>query len=106
MGQTSLALVLLIGSGLLVRSFWELRNVDPGYDTDDIFSFQIAPEGDHLPDAPAYARFHTDFMERVAATPTQKQESYSPHTSETGSRPNTFYPIPYIIYVGFGHHCL
>jgi len=68
-GQTALALVLLIGSGLLVRSFWELRNVDPGYDTDDIFTFQIAPEGDHLPDAPAYARFHTDFMERVAALP-------------------------------------
>ncbi len=68
-GQTALALVLLIGSGLLVRSFWELRNVDPGYDTDDIFTFQIAPEGDHLPDAPAYARFHTDFMERIAALP-------------------------------------
>ena len=68
-GQTALALVLLIGSGLLVRSFWELRNVDPGYDTEDIFTFQIAPEGDHLPDAPSYARFHTDFMERVAALP-------------------------------------
>jgi predicted permease len=68
-GQTALALVLLIGSALLVRSFWELRNVDPGYDTDDIFTFQIAPEGEHLPDAPAYARFHTDFMERLAALP-------------------------------------
>jgi predicted permease len=68
-GQTALALVLLIGSGLLVRSFLQLRNVDPGYDTEDIFTFQMAPEGDHLPDAPAYARFHTDFMERIAALP-------------------------------------
>ncbi len=68
-GQTALALVLLIGSGLLVRSFWELRNVDPGYDTDDIFTFQMAAVGDHLPDAPAYARLHTDFMERIAALP-------------------------------------
>ncbi|MFV1988943.1 MAG: ABC transporter permease [Gemmatimonadota bacterium] len=68
-GQTALALVLLIGSALLVRSFWELRHVDPGYDTADVFTFQIAPEGDHLNDAPSYARFHMDFMDRVAALP-------------------------------------
>jgi predicted permease len=67
--QTALALVLLIGSGLLVRSFWKLSNVDPGYETKDIFTFQIAPEGEHLFDGPSYARFHTDFMERVAALP-------------------------------------
>jgi predicted permease len=67
--QTAMALVLLIGSGLLVRSFDALRNVDPGYDTEDIFTFQIAPEGDYLPDAPAYARFHMEFMDRLAALP-------------------------------------
>jgi predicted permease len=68
-GQTALALVLLIGSGLLVRSFIELRSVDPGYDTEDVFTFQIAPEGDDLRDAESYARFHMDFMERLAALP-------------------------------------
>ncbi|MEE8526877.1 MAG: ABC transporter permease, partial [Thermoanaerobaculia bacterium] len=67
--QTALALVLLIGSALLIRSFDKLRNVDPGYDTQDIFTFQIAPEGAHLQDAPSLARFHMDFMERVAALP-------------------------------------
>ena len=68
-GQTALALVLVIASALLLQSFDKLRRVDPGYDTEDIFTFQIAPVGDHLQDAPAYARFHTDFMERVAALP-------------------------------------
>jgi predicted permease len=67
--QTALALVLLAGSGLLIRSFLALRSVDPGYETKDILTFQFAPEGDHLPDAPAYARFHTDFMERLANLP-------------------------------------
>lgn len=65
--QTALALVLLIGSGLLIRSFWELRHVDPGYETKDIFTFQIAPEAADLDDGPSYARFHTGFMERIAA---------------------------------------
>jgi predicted permease len=68
-GQTALALVLLIASGLLIRSFAELRRVDPGYDTKDIFTFQIAPEGPHLPDGPAYARFDLAFMDRLRAMP-------------------------------------
>ena len=68
-GQTSLALVLLIGSGLLVRSFWALRHVDPGYDTKDIFTFQIAPERPELRDGPSFARFDLDFMERLRALP-------------------------------------
>jgi predicted permease len=67
--QTSMALVLLIASGLLVRSYWELRGVDPGYDTHNVFTFQIAPEGTHLPDAPAYARFHLAFLDRLKALP-------------------------------------
>jgi predicted permease len=65
--QTALALVLLIGSALLVRSFWALRDVDPGYDTTDLFTFQIAPEAPHLTDGPSYARFTLDFMERLRA---------------------------------------
>ncbi len=68
-GQTALALVLLIGSGLLIRSFQALRDVDPGYDTEDIFTFQIAPEGEHLNDARTYAAFHMDFMDRIRAMP-------------------------------------
>lgn len=67
--QTALALVLLIGSGLLIRSFWELRHVNPGYNTKNIFTFQIAPEGASLTDGAAYARFDMDFLDRLAALP-------------------------------------
>ena len=68
-GQTALALVLLIGSALLVQSFQRLRNVDPGYDTDDIYTFQFAPEQERLTDGPAWGRFHLDFMDRLRALP-------------------------------------
>ena len=49
-GQTALALLLLIGSGLLAKSHRELANVDPGYETADLFTFQIAPERPELND--------------------------------------------------------
>jgi putative ABC transport system permease protein len=68
-GQTALALVLLIGSGLLLQSFWSLSRVDPGYDTEDLYTFQIAPASEELFDGPSYARFHLDFMERLRALP-------------------------------------
>lgn len=68
-GQTSLALVLLVGSGLLLRSVQQLRAVDPGYDTAGILTFQFAPELDHLVDGPTWARFHEDVMARLRALP-------------------------------------
>jgi putative ABC transport system permease protein len=68
-GQTALALVLLIGSALLVQSFQRLRTVDPGYDTADIYTFQFAPEQDRLTDGPTWGRFHLDFMDRLRALP-------------------------------------
>jgi predicted permease len=68
-GQTALALVLLIGSGLLLRSFEELQSVDPGYDTRDVFTFQMAPDRPALHDGPTYARFQLDFLDRLAALP-------------------------------------
>jgi putative ABC transport system permease protein len=67
--QTALALVLLIGSGLLIRSFEALRSVDPGYETADRFTFQIAPENADLVDGPSFARFHLNFRDRLAAMP-------------------------------------
>jgi predicted permease len=67
--QTALALVLLIGAGLLLRSAWELKQVDPGYETQDIFTFQIAPERPELADANAFARFNLEFLDRLAALP-------------------------------------
>jgi putative ABC transport system permease protein len=67
--QAALALVLLIGSGLLIRSFAKLSQVDPGYDIRDVFTFQIAPESASLRDGPSFARFSMDFMERLRALP-------------------------------------
>ena len=68
-GQTALALVLLIGSALLVQSFQRLRSVDPGYETSDIYTFQFAPEQERLTDGPTWGRFHLDFMDRLRALP-------------------------------------
>jgi predicted permease len=68
-GQAAFALVLLFGSGLLLRSFVSLKNVDPGYVAEDIFTFQMAPEQAQLNSPQTWASFHLAFVERLRALP-------------------------------------
>ena len=67
--QTASALVLLVGSALLMRSFWQLSHVDAGYDTKDIFTFQIAPNRPELNDRMSVSQFQYAFMDRLKALP-------------------------------------
>jgi predicted permease len=74
--QTAAALVLLVGSALLMRSFWQLRNVDAGYDTKDIFTFQIAAGRPDLNDRAAMSRFQYAFMDRLKGIPGVESVGY------------------------------
>jgi predicted permease len=65
--QTASALVLLVGSALLMRSFWQLSHVNAGYNTKDIFTFQIAAGGPELNNRAAVSRFQYVFMDRLKA---------------------------------------
>jgi len=67
--QTASALVLLVGSALLMRSFWQLSDVDAGYDTKNIFTFQIAPNRPELNDRMSVSQFQYAFMDRLKALP-------------------------------------
>jgi putative ABC transport system permease protein len=68
-GQTALALVLIIGAALLVASFQRLRHVNPGYDVKDIYTFQFAPQQPQLRDGPSLGRMHLMVMDRLRALP-------------------------------------
>src|SRR6185436_1257420 len=67
--QTALALVLLIGSALLVRSFQRLRHVDPGYDVRNVYTFQFAPQQPQLRDGPSFGQMHLTMMDKLRGLP-------------------------------------
>jgi predicted permease len=67
--QVALALVLLVGSGLMARSFAAVRDIDPGYDASDRLTFRVAlPEAEY-PDVAAVSVFHRQLNERLQAIP-------------------------------------
>ena len=65
--ETALAMILLVGSGLLLRSLLGLGRVDPGFAKDHVITFGL-----DLPDRyghPQRVAFYRNLLERVRATP-------------------------------------
>ena len=67
--QVALALVLLVGAGLLLRSFERLRSVALGVRPAGVVTFAVNLPAGRYPDPEQRARFHRDFEARLAAHP-------------------------------------
>jgi putative ABC transport system permease protein len=65
--ELALALVLLIGAGLLMKSFSRLTDVNPGFRTDDVLTFQVALTEEKLP--AQRVAFVQQVLERLKALP-------------------------------------
>jgi putative ABC transport system permease protein len=68
-GEIALSLVLLVGAGLLIRSFAALQGARPGFEPDQLVTFQLALPNLRYPDPPDHARFFEDFVARLQAQP-------------------------------------
>jgi putative ABC transport system permease protein len=69
LGEVALALVLLVGAGLMVRSLWELWRVDMGFDPRGLLTVEIRIPSARYPEASQQARFFRDVLARVEALP-------------------------------------
>jgi predicted permease len=68
--QVALALVLLVASGLMIRTFQTLRQVQPGFSRpDELQMVRISIPETLIGDAPRVARTFSDILDKVAAVP-------------------------------------
>jgi putative ABC transport system permease protein len=68
-GQMAFAMMLLAGAGLLIRSFAQLRHVDPGFATENALTFRISLPESVYSKEPQRAAFFDDLLTRLAALP-------------------------------------
>ena len=67
--EMALAVTLVIGAGLLLRSFWNLMNVDAGFDRSHLSTFSIALPTRVYTDSVKRVLFFDDLMARISAVP-------------------------------------
>ena len=67
--ETALALLLLIGAGSLGRSFVRLRNVDPGFKSENILTTEISLPAANYPTEEAIASFFARAAQEIASVP-------------------------------------
>lgn len=68
-GEVALALTLLVGGGLLVKSFSRLTGVDPGFDPHHLLTFTLSLPQTQYPTAASEAAFFARAMPAIAAVP-------------------------------------
>ncbi|MGZ4890507.1 MAG: ABC transporter permease, partial [Candidatus Angelobacter sp.] len=68
-GQVALSLMLLIGAGLLVRSFSRLLSVEPGFDPQNVLTMNVSLPTVKYADAQKQIAFFDDLSRRVSALP-------------------------------------
>ena len=85
--ELAFSLMLLIGAGLLIRSFVRLQNVPPGFAADHVLSMQLAATGPKYRQDKAVAQFYREVGDRIGRLPgvtAQGQISVLPLTGAVG----------------------
>jgi predicted permease len=67
--ELALSVMLLIGSGLLIRSFIHLQDVSPGFNADGVLTMELALTGRRYPDAARVIESYREIARRLSALP-------------------------------------
>jgi predicted permease len=67
--EIALAMVLLSGAGLLIRTFWVLQTVDPGFDAHNVLTMEMSLAGSAFQTAPAVAQLIREAERRIESLP-------------------------------------
>ena len=86
MFEFALALVLLVGAGLMIRTFVALMHVDPGFDPRNVITMTISTTGTPEANPSMRQEFFTQTLDRVRAVPGIEAAAYINHLPLTGDR--------------------
>jgi putative ABC transport system permease protein len=85
--EVGLALVLLVGSALLIRTFIKLRGVDLGFNSHNVITMEMSLTGDRYQKTAGVAQLGRDGLERIKAIPGVEDAVFTcclPHAGQFG----------------------
>jgi predicted permease len=91
--EVSLAFVLLIGAGLLMRTFFYLQNVDPGFNPERVLTATIELPGARYSTGRKASSFYRELIGRLAALPGAQGAAATSDLPWTGYDENTSFGI-------------
>jgi putative ABC transport system permease protein len=92
--QVALSFVLLTGSGLLIRSFLHLRNIDPGFDTEGLIATDLELPASEYPDGESRRTLFRSLQERIRAIPGVEEVAMIDRMPIRSAGGNTYvYPV-------------
>jgi putative ABC transport system permease protein len=97
--EVALALMLLTGAGLMIRTLQELAHVDTGFRADHLLTVRASLAGPHWDPQPTRAAFFVDLLPRLAAIPGVQSAGISSGLPIDGSNWNSVFivsgkPVP------------
>lgn len=91
--EVALALMLLVGAGLLLHSFSRLIRVSPGFSPEHALTLQLSVPEKKFPDNARSAEFFGEIAERVAALPGVEAAGLAASVPAGGRMSNSFFRI-------------
>ena len=67
--EVALSVVLLVGAGLLFRSFLRLQSVNTGFVSEDVWTARLTPSGTSYANQADYDRFYNQVLQKISAVP-------------------------------------
>ena len=68
-GELAVALILLVGAGLLVKTFWKLRNVEPGFAPDHLLTMRVELPETRYQEVDSQTRFRRQALASIDSLP-------------------------------------
>jgi predicted permease len=87
MAEVALSVVLLVGAGLLIRSFVALQRVNPGFDATDVVTFELSMPAGKYPTGASRRAFFRELTGKLEALPGVKTVGIVSQLPLTGSGP-------------------
>jgi hypothetical protein len=84
-GEVAVALVLLVGAGLMIQSLLRLRRVDPGFRPENVLAADISLPGSRYQNGCQVLNFQRQLLEQVAALPGVRSVGAAAYLSFSGT---------------------